>query len=97
MSAQAEPERKYDVISTVEYEATESTPLRDVRDELGRRAKEAGGDAAVAVRLARSSGDTYVFAADVVRYHDVAKATPTPVPLLTDRELGEIVVPYERQ
>jgi hypothetical protein len=96
VSAQPEAERRHRIIGTVEYEAGDSTTLGVVRDELGRQAKAAGGDAAVGVRLVRNSDDKFVFAADVVRYLEQAKPTPTAVPLVTDRELGEIVVPYER-
>lgn len=96
LSAKPDPARRHRVLSTVEYEATDSTSLGAVREELGRLAKAAGGDAAVGLRLVRSNGDTFVFAADVVRYLEQPKPTPTPVPLPTDRLLGEIVVPYER-
>jgi len=97
VSAQADASRKHSVIGTVEYEATDSTPLRVVRDEIGRQARAAGGDAAVGVRLVRSTDETFVFAADVVRYLELPKPTPTAVTLATDRRLGEIVVTYERR
>lgn len=96
VSAEADAGRQHRVIGTVEYEATDATPLRVVRDELGRKARAAGGDAAVGVRLIRSTADTFVFGADVIRYLEIAKPTPT-VSLSTDRRLGEIVVPYERR
>lgn len=97
VSAQPDADRKYDIVGTVEYEASDSTPLRVVRDELGRQARAAGGDAAVGVRLARSSEDSFVFAADAIRYVEAPLPTPTPVTLATDRKLGEIVVSYERR
>jgi hypothetical protein len=97
VSAQPEAGRKHRVIGSVEYEANESTSLGTVRDELGRKAKVAGGDAAVGVRMVSASGDKFVFAADVVRYLEQPVPTATAAPLATDRRLGEIVVPYEKQ
>ena len=97
VAAQPDADRKHRVVGTVEYEAADSTSLRVVRDELGRRARAAGGDMAVGVRLVRSDGETFVFAADAIKYLEVAKPTPTAVTLATDRRLGEIVVSYERR
>lgn len=97
VAAQADADRKHRVVGIVEYEASDSTLLRVVRNELGRRARAAGGDAAVGVRMVRSTDESFVFEADVIRYLEVARPTPTAVSLATDRELGEIVVSYERR
>jgi len=97
VSAQPDVGRRHRIIGKVEYEATESTSLGEVRKELGRKAKVSGGDAAVGARMVRESGDKFVFEADVVRYLEEPVPTPTVVPLATDRRLGEIVVPYEKQ
>jgi hypothetical protein len=82
-------------IGTVEAEATESTRLSAVRDDLERQARAAGGDAAVGLRLVRSTADTFVFAADVVRYLEAPQPTATMAPKITDHVLGTIVIPYE--
>lgn len=85
----------YRIVGTVEFTAIESTRLSSVREGLERQAKAAGGDAAIGLRLERNTHDTYVFAADVIRYTAKPKPTPTPAAKATDRVLGKIVIPYE--
>lgn len=88
-------EGDYRIVGTVEYEASEWTTLATVREKLEQQARAAGGDAAVGFRLTRSTPDTHVFAADVIRYRARPRPTPTVVPRATDRLLGRVVIPYE--
>jgi hypothetical protein len=86
---------EYTIVKTVEFEASESTRMSAVREDLEYQARAAGGDAAVGLRLAKSSHDTYVFAADVIRYTTRPEPTPTEAAKATDRVLGRIAIPYE--
>ena len=88
-------ETRYRVIGTVESEATESTRMSAVREDLEHQARAAGGDAAIGFRLVRNTADTFVFAADVIRYVEKPQPTPTIAPKTTDRVIGRIVIPYE--
>lgn len=97
VAMQADANRKHQVVGSVTYEASDSTSLRVVRDELGRQARAAGGDAAVGVRLVQTNEDSFVFTADAIRYLDVARPTPTAVTVGSERQIGEIVVSYERR
>ncbi|HVN85969.1 MAG TPA: hypothetical protein VMW17_14105 [Candidatus Binatia bacterium] len=100
VSIAPQADRRSEVRGTVEVVADDRMRISEVKDALKHKAREQGGDAVVNFRTVSGSDDSVTFAADVVHYVEIApppEAAPTPLPVPSDRVLGEIAMPAARR